>query len=64
MKHTARTSVGFSGGPIIAQDISGNFVVVGIHTHRGEDNLTNSGLCFNSEIMKKIGEYLNDLSCD
>ena len=47
-----KTSIGFSGGPIISKNKQGGLQVIGIHTHKGLQSNYNSGLYFNKEILQ------------
>ena len=35
INHTMKTSIGFSGSPIISRNKQGRLQVIGIHTHKG-----------------------------
>ena len=52
INHTMKTSIGFSGGPIISKNKQGGLQVIGIHTHKGLQSNYNSGLYFNKEILQ------------
>ena len=51
INHTMKTSIGFSGSPIISRNNQGRLQVIGIHTHKGFSPEYNSGLYFNKEIL-------------
>lgn len=45
----------------MARNLKNEWVVVGIHTHRGVEKWYNSGVCFNKTSMKILDKYKLEL---
>lgn len=50
-----------SGAPIFAKNQANEYFICGIHTHRGQEEGYNSGLYFNSEVVKKLRDFFDEL---
>ena len=64
MNHNAMTQSGHSGSPILMPNAEGKYCVAGIHTHKGLDYRTNSGIYFNASMLATLKQYVKELNSE